>query len=51
MTDGSGRRCFKPIDSIFEKEWQEFHKDNAQLRILCQKCNLTRSKFKNSHLN
>jgi len=46
MTDGSGRRCFKPIDIIFEKEWQEFHKCNAKLRILCQKCNLTRPKFK-----
>tara|TARA_Y100000590_G_C15531696_1_gene943434 strand:- start:140 stop:820 length:681 start_codon:yes stop_codon:yes gene_type:complete len=48
MTDSSGRRCFKPKDSIFEKEWQKFHKDNAKLRILCQKCNLTRPKFKNS---
>jgi hypothetical protein len=46
MTDGSGRRCFKPTDSMFEKEWQTFHKDNAKLRILCEKCNLTRSKFK-----
>ena len=46
MTDGSGRRCFKSKDNIFEKEWQEFHKNNAKLRILCKKCNLTRPKYK-----
>ena len=46
MADGSGRRCFKPTDRMFEKKWQTFHKDNAKLRILCKKCNLTRSKFK-----
>jgi hypothetical protein len=46
MTDGSGRRCFKPKDNIFEKDWQEFHKKNAKLRILCKNCNLTRPKYK-----
>jgi len=46
MTDGSGRRCFKSKDNIFEKEWKEFHKKNAKLRILCKECNLTRPKYK-----
>lgn len=35
---------FKDSDRQFEREWQEFHSVHASLRILCAKCNLSRSK-------
>jgi len=44
MKDTTGRTCFKEKDKQFEIEWQIYHKDNAKLRILCEKCNLTRKK-------
>lgn len=39
-------KIFTTSDNMFEKEWYEFHKKNATLRVLCQKCNLTRKKAK-----
>lgn len=41
-----GRACFKNEDKEFEKNWQEYHAKYAQLRILCETCNLSREKFK-----
>ena len=43
--DDTHRRCFLDIDKSFEKEWVEYHKKTAKLRMLCSICNLTRPKF------
>ena len=32
-------KCFKPNDSDFEKQWQQYHHDHAILRMLCYDCN------------
>ena len=37
---------FCSTDKDFEKEWIEYHKKYAVLRVLCRKCNLTRKKSK-----
>jgi len=42
--DTTHRRCFLEIDEIFKNEWVGYHYKNASLRMLCQNCNLTRSK-------
>jgi len=42
--DNTHRRCFLQIDETFKKEWIDYHYKNASLRMLCQTCNLTRSK-------
>ena len=42
--DNTHRRCFLEIDEIFKNEWVDYHYKNASLRMLCQKCNLTRTK-------
>ncbi len=34
--------CFLPEDAEYERLWQDYHRSNATLRILCAKCNLTR---------
>ena len=44
--DDTHRRCFLEIDSVFKNKWVDYHYKNASLRILCQKCNLTRAKSK-----
>jgi len=44
--DITHRRCFLEIDSVFKNKWVDYHYKNALLRILCQKCNLTRTKSK-----
>lgn len=44
--DSTHRRCFLEIDSDFKNKWIDYHYKNASLRILCQKCNLTRTKSK-----
>lgn len=31
---------FTKDDSVFKREWEKFHKENAQLRIICPQCNL-----------
>ena len=40
-------RKFKDIDNNYEEQWQKYHKDNANLRILCAKCNYSRPKTRN----
>jgi len=39
-------KIFKPEDLKFQKNWEEYHKKNCCLRVLCQKCNLSRPKIK-----
>ena len=34
---------FKEEDIQFKKEWKKFHKKNADLQVLCSKCNLQKS--------
>jgi hypothetical protein len=38
------RSIFKNQDNDFEEKWQNYHLNNATLRILCEKCNLSRPK-------
>jgi hypothetical protein len=38
----SGQKCFRKEDKEYEKAWQEYHRENAILRILCAPCNLSR---------
>jgi 5-methylcytosine-specific restriction endonuclease McrA len=45
--DNTHRRCFLKIYEIFKNEWVDYHYKNASLRMLCQKCNLTRTKTNN----
>lgn len=45
--DDTHRRCFLEIYNNFKNEWIEYHNKHATLRILCQTCNLTRTKTKN----
>ena len=45
--DDTHRRCFLEIDDNFKNEWVNYHYKNASLRMLCQNCNLTRSKTTN----
>jgi hypothetical protein len=43
--DGSsttGGVVFSKGDSDYEKQWQEYHRTHATLRLLCSKCNLIR---------
>ena len=42
--DSSNRKCFRKEDGEFEQEWYIYHKQNAKLRILCNKCNQEREK-------
>ena len=35
---------FLEEDEQFKQKWQEYHKKNATLQILCQQCNLRKSK-------
>ena len=39
-------KIFKKKDNEFEKNWIEFHRENAILRLLCKKCNSSRKKSK-----
>lgn len=43
----SHSKIFNTNDATFEKLWVRYHKKNAQLRILCKKCNSSRPKSKN----
>jgi hypothetical protein len=45
-SDGSNRRDFLNRDNLFAEEWKAYHKQHAMLRILCDHCNLTRTKHK-----
>ncbi len=40
----SNSKIFTINDINFEKEWFDYHKQNATLRVLCRKCNLSREK-------
>jgi hypothetical protein len=46
LTDGSNRRTFMKKDLAFMYKFQYFHEENANLRMLCKKCNLSRPKSK-----
>ncbi len=37
--DKGNYKCFKPNDSDFEKQWQQYHFEHAILRMLCKGCN------------
>ena len=43
-------KCFRKKDNKFETEWIAYHKENAQLRILCRDCNCG-TKNKNEQTN
>ena len=45
-TDNTHRRCFLEIDDNFKNEWIKYHYENATLQMLCQTCNLTKTKTK-----
>lgn len=36
---------FKKDDEKFMKEWQDYHRDNSVLQVLCKSCNLKKSKY------
>ena len=38
------RRTFLANDNYFELKWKKYHQRKSKLRILCDKCNLSRSK-------
>jgi hypothetical protein len=42
----SHMKCFKEFDCNFQKNWAQYHKENAILRILCRKCNGSQTKYK-----
>ena len=44
--DDTHRRYFLEVDCNFKNEWVDYHYKHATLRILCQACNLTRTKSK-----
>jgi len=48
-------KIFKEEDTDFKNQWFEYHLENANMRALCMKCNLTRKKssvkFKNINKN
>lgn len=48
--DETHRRCFLLDDNYFELRWIEYHKEHANLRMLCDKCNINRPKTKNKCL-
>ena len=39
-------KCFRGEDCDFEKAWQTYHRERADLRILCANCNRSREKYK-----
>ena len=42
--NNSHSKIFTSINNEFEKKWIEYHKKNATLRVLCNKCNCSREK-------
>ena len=46
LNDGTHRKNFLEKDYIFRDKWVEYHRQNAILRMLCHKCNITRPKTK-----
>lgn len=47
LDDNTHRRTFLIKDNVFKEQWVKFHKENAKLRMLCHKCNISRPKTKN----
>jgi len=47
--DNTCRNAFLKKDSNFENMWIDYHHKHASLRILCEKCNLSRPKTKNKY--
>lgn len=45
--DGRNRTVFLKQDEEFKASWENYHKDNAVLRILCKDCNLSRKNYSN----
>jgi len=37
--------CFKEEDSVYEKAWSDYHRNHAELRILCMPCNMNRERW------
>jgi len=46
IKDNSNRCCFMDIDNQLSKDFYDYHKENASLRVLCEHCNLRREKYK-----
>ena len=46
LNDGTHRKCFLEKDYIFRDKWVEYHRQNAILRLLCHKCNISMPKTK-----
>ena len=42
--DNGHTKIFKPCDFDFEYQWYDFHKSNANLRVLCKTCNTRRKR-------
>ena len=42
----TNKAIFKECDNEFKSRWQKEHSENAELRFLHSKCNLTRKKYK-----
>jgi len=47
--DNTHRRCFLEFDDNFKNEWIKYHYENASLQMLCQTCNLTKTKTKTKY--
>lgn len=46
LDDGTNRHTFSEEDDYFCSRWKEYHRLNAELRVLCADCNLTRTKLR-----
>ena len=46
LNDGTHRRCFLEKDNDYGEKWVEYHRQHAILRMLCNKCNISRPKTK-----
>ena len=44
--DNTHRRCFLEANDDFKNDWINYHYENASLQMLCQTCNLTKTKTK-----
>ena len=51
LNDETNRTCFLEKDNVFRDKWNEYHRQNAKLRMLCSKCNLSRPKTKKTLKN
>ena len=44
--DNTHRKCFLEANYDFKNCWINYHYENASLQMLCQNCNLTKTKCK-----